>query len=617
MSSTLFELPEIRPKPEDDDPRLAARREYYKQLNYWCDSAEEEGKGIQEDVPELREIKNALDYLVGMQWKDAMPSYRAKPVSNEFLMMFWETVGLLTDIRPVFHITDIGSDGKYSEIQDILNKLAKGWSSTAKFERTFAFCIMWGMLTSAPCKVYWNPEAKGRSGDPEDADITMEALSPNSIIRLGDGSFDIQEDECVILKRVRTLDWIKRNYPAMGKYVQAETTHSKYTVDVQAPIGVEPQLFPPLSPGMKRLMGVGETQAFDSVYPRASVHEYWRNDDSINETDRIKEMGPKNAPWKYLVKPGQKLYPRGRVFVRANRVILYDQPNPYYHRKKPFANLTLNGVPWQQYAMSVVQPWMKQQDILNQMMAGILQTVKKAINPALMASKAAINPAAMKAIDSSKPGLKITYSQLAATPPAWQQPPNLPTYVFQTYGMIVNSMKQSSGAAAVGDAMQKKQVPGSDSLEKISFAKNTPIRFMGRMGESFLDDVGALWCPLALQFYDAAHRLELLGPQGLAKEDLDDRPGSLIPDGVNSESFVRRYHFRTERGSLLNGQKQEKTQIAFAMRKNHDLSRHQLIKILDWNLDEEANDKELQKENEAMAAAQAAAGVKPGGKGKK
>jgi hypothetical protein len=76
MGSTALDLPEIRPKPEDSDPRLSSRREYYKQLLYWCDSAEEEGKAIQKDIPELGEIKNALDYLVGMQWKDAMPSYR-------------------------------------------------------------------------------------------------------------------------------------------------------------------------------------------------------------------------------------------------------------------------------------------------------------------------------------------------------------------------------------------------------------------------------------------------------------------------------------------------------------------------------------------------------------
>jgi hypothetical protein len=365
---------------------------------------------------------------------------------------------------------------------------------------------------------------------------------------------------------------------------------------------------------MKRQLGIGDSDLIDSVYPKVEVQEFWKNNDAINESSNIVTVGPKDMGWSYQVKPGKRLYPRGQVIVRANNVILSDDPNPYFHRKKPFAKLGLYGVPWQEYALSIVAPWMKQQDILNQMMAGILQTVKKAVNPALMAPKSAINPVSMRAIDSSKPGLKISYSQNSPTPPAWQQPPNLPTYVFQSYGMILNSMKQSSGAQAVGDAMSKKQVPGSDSLEKISFAKNTPIRYMGRSTEWFLDDVGALWCGCALQFYDAPHRLALLGPAGLVKADLDNNPGSLIPDGINSESFVRRWHFMTARGSMLMGQKQERTQMAFAMRKGRDLSRRQLLKIIDWNLNEEENDKELADEAKAVAEAQAAAGVKPGGK---
>lgn len=613
--SSLANLPSSLPKPTES-ARDAARRDYYTAMNSWCDAAEEEGKSLQSDVPELREIQNALDYLVGMQWKEAMPSYRAKPVSNEFMTMFWETVGLLTDIRPIFHIVDIGSDGKYSEIQRIQNSLAKGWARTSRFERSFSFCIMYGMLTSAYAAVYWNPFAHGTSGDPSDGDISFEALPTSSIMRLGAGE-TMQQDECVLYRRTRTIDWIRRAYPMMGKYVTPEMHKSRYTVDVQSPLGVQPQLYPPLSPSMKRLLGAENNASFDSVYPQAEVQQFWRNNDSINESGQDVFMGIKNQPWSYTVKPGQKMYPRGQLIVRSNKVILWDQPNPYYHRRKPFAELGLYGVPWQQYAMSVVGPWMKQQDILNQIMSGVLNCVKKTINPALMAPKSAINPAAMKAIDSSKPGLKISFSQNSPTPPQWQPGPKLDSYVFQTYGMILNSMKQSSGAAAVGDAMSKKQVPGGDSLEKISFAKNTPVRLMGRSAEFFLDDVGALWTGTSLQFYDAGRRMQLLGPAGLAKEDIDDRPGTLIPADINGEDFVHRYHFATEKGSLLNAQKQEKTQVAFAMRKNHDLSRHQVFNILDWNINEEENNAELQKEAEAMAAAQAAAGGKPGGKGKK
>jgi len=232
----------------------------------------------------------------------------------------------------------------------------------------------------------------------------------------------------------------------------------------------------------------------------------------------------------------------------------------------------------------------------------------------LMAAKSAINPAAMKAIDSSKPGLKITYSQNAPHPPTWQTPPVLPTYVLQIYTQILQSMKQSSGAAAIGDALGKKQVPSGDSLDKIQMAKNTPIRVMGRSVEWFADDIGQQWCADALQFYSAERRMELLGMAGLTKEDMDDRPGSLIPDGIQSEAFVRRYHYRTERGTLLHVEQQERVPIAFALRKGRDLSRKQVFKILKWNIDQQANDEELKAEAAAMAQAQAGAPPKAGHK---
>lgn len=605
-------LPELQEKPSEEDRRTSSKREYYIRLNEWCDGASEEARANQQDIPELREIDNALDYLVGMQWKEAMPSYRVKPVSNEFLSMFWETIGLLTDIRPAFHIADIGNDGNYSDVQNILNRLAMGWVSTSQFERRLGFCIMFGMMTSAPCKLYWNPFARGSSGDPSDGDLSLECISPRSLMRLGEGD-TIQDDECLIYTKTRTLDWVKRAYPTMGKYVKPTEAKARFTVDVQSPLGVSPQLYPPLSPGMKRLLGAGDKQTIEMTFPKVEVEEFWKKDDSINEKSDKVWMGPQDAPWGYWVEPGKKLYPRGRLFIRANRVIIYDQPSCYYHRMRPFAMLGLQAVPWQQWAMSVLSPWMKQQDILNQMMAGMLQTVKKAVNPALMAAKSAINPAAMKAIDSSKPGLKITYSQNAPHKPEWQTPPVLPTYVLQIYTQILQSMKQSSGASAIGDALGKKQVPAGDSLEKITFAKNTPIRLMGRNIEFFMDDIGQQWAPNALQFYTAERRMELLGVSGLVKADVDDKPGSLIPDKIDSEAFVRRYHWKTEKGSLLNASHQEKIPIFLNLRKTHDLSRKQLFKFLNLNINQAQNDKELQEEAEAMAKAQAAAGGAPKG----
>lgn len=607
-------LPHVR-EANGDNPQSSYLRDYYDRMASYLDACYEEGSAAQQTVPEIKEISNALDYLSGLQWKEAMPSYRAKPVSNEFMSMFWETIGLLTDVKPMFKIEDFGGSGDYSKTQGILNTCARGWAKNSKFERKLAFCTMFGLMTSAPAKIYWNPFAKGYAGDPQDGDIWFEHVPPSALMRLGiDTLDDIQGDEMVVYRRMRTIQWIRRAYPRMGLAVKPEEKSPKYTVDSESSVNFQPNTFyPVLSGGMRRLMGMPiNNNTTQSVFPKAEVREFWMKDPSINESRNNVWMGPRDQAWGYWVKPGQMLYPRGRLIVRSNGITLYDEPNPYFHRKFPFSILGLYAVPWQQYALSVVSPWMKQQDILNQIMAGVLQCVKKMVNPPLLAAKSAIHPEALRAIDASKPGLKISYSQNAPAPPSWGQPPNVPPLVMQTYGTIIQSMRRMSGSDVMDAAAGKKQAPGADTLDRMTFSKTTPIRLMGRNMEDFVDDVGTMWAQDALQFYSAEHRIELMGAQGLAKEDIDDRPGSLIPEGISSEAFVRRWKFTSDKGTLLNVQRQDRTQIGFALRKNRDMSRKGLYRLLDWNVDVAQIEQELGEEAQQIAQAMAAAGIKPG-----
>jgi hypothetical protein len=256
---------------------------------------------------------------------------------------------------------------------------------------------------------------------------------------------------------------------------------------------------------------------------------------------------------------------------------------------------------------------MDQNDVLNQIMSGLLQAVKRALNPALMAPKSAIHPDALKVIDAGKPNLKISYNSNAITPPQWQTPPNIGNYPIPIYQEIKRSMKENSGTDAVNQALGKKQVPGGDTLEKINFSKTTPIRFKAGNVETAVNEVGELWTATALQFYDAARRTELLGIDGLTKEDIDDRPGSLIPEGVNSESHVRKFGFECEQGSLFGFQRADRIQIAAGLRKNKDLSRRKFfaLAIPDWNIDQKENDDELLEEMKQQAMVMAAAGVHP------
>ena len=100
-------LPPIIPKtPEVVDQYLV---EYYRKVGEFCDECYQEGLARQKSAPELKAMDEAIDYLAGIQWRDKLPSYRPKPVSNEVLSNFWETIGLLTDTRPIFHISEAGN----------------------------------------------------------------------------------------------------------------------------------------------------------------------------------------------------------------------------------------------------------------------------------------------------------------------------------------------------------------------------------------------------------------------------------------------------------------------------------------------------------------------------
>ena len=594
--------------------------EYYAKMGEFLDGALEEGIARQKATPELKAMDEAIEYLAGIQWRDKSLSYKPKPVSNEALSNFWETIGLLTDTRPIFHISEVGMPGTYSKTSKILNAMVKGWARRDKFNLTLAFWTMFGMFTTSPVILYWNRFARGTSGDACDADISMKHLSPKALMMLGPNRpHTIDEDEMVIYRHRETLDWIKRAYTNMGKMVRPQESLSQYTVEPQVPPTVMPQLFEQLGAVQRHLIGGSERGSMKSKYPEADVVEFWMNDDTENTSRNTIWMGPgdgkspNSAPWGYWVEPGKKLYPRGRLVIRSNKVTLYDEPNPYFHRKRPFVLMGLHSVPWQQYALSVVKPWMDQNDVLNQIMSGLLQAVKRALNPALMAPKSAIHPDALKVIDAGKPNLKISYNSNAITPPQWQTPPNIGNYPIPIYQEIKRSMKENSGTDAVNQALGKKQVPGGDTLEKINFSKTTPIRFKAGNVETAVNEVGELWTATALQFYDAARRTELLGIDGLTKEDIDDRPGSLIPEGVNSESHVRKFGFECEQGSLFGFQRADRIQIAAGLRKNKDLSRRKFfaLAIPDWNIDQKENDDELLEEMKQQAMVMAAAGVHP------
>jgi hypothetical protein len=354
-------------------------------------------------------------------------------------------------------------------------------------------------------------------------------------------------------------------------------------------------LYDMLSPQMKRLIGQ-PAQVGTSAFPRALYREFWIRDSRYNTSNANVPMGKDN--WSYIVQPGQPLYPRGRLLVMGGDLILEDIPNPYWHGQPPFAALRLNVVPWQWHGMSEMRPLVQLQDIINNILAGVMDMIKKSVNPVLVAPKNALSENVWNTLDFSMPGARVAFSPISPHKPDWAPSPVVPAYVLQVMQMLDKSMDRSSGVAAITEMLKKKQVPSGDTLDQMRQAQQTPLRLKGRNIEVFLRQLGMMSIPNIFQWYSRKRRVFMLGQAGLAAEDFDFDPDTLVPAGERPEDHVRNFVFNITPGSLLNAQKVEKVMLYMNMRKMGDMSRRQLVKELDLGLDINQLEAEIKAERE-------------------
>jgi hypothetical protein len=161
---------------------------------------------------------------------------------------------------------------------------------------------------------------------------------------------------------------------------------------------------------------------------------------------------------------------------------------------------------------------------------------------------------------------------------------------------IEKEQDATSGSAAIQQALNKKQVPGGDSIDQIMNAKSTNIRLMGRSLKSFLTEIGGMTACNILQFSTAKSRAAMFGGRGLMDSDFTPLYGNMLPSGMQPEDFVRSMGFSIRKGSLLAIEKGEEMPVAFGLRKNKDLSRKGLLRKLG------VSDVEIKKNDEELLA---------------
>jgi len=289
-----------------------------------------------------------------------------------------------------------------------------------------------------------------------------------------------------------------------------------------------------------------------------------------------------------------------------------DCPNPYAHGMYPFGCLRMNPVPWTFGGLSDLRPLMSLQDIVNNILAGILDMVKKALNPVMLAPRNAIAEGLWNSLDNSMPGLRIAYNPNAAAAPFYQPTPNIPGYVMMTYDRAAAEMDRTSSGATAASAARKKQVPGAETLAELQNAQQTPVRLKGRWTEVFLRDLGKMDIYNIFQFYDKKRRFFMLGDKGITVEDSDQSPNSMVPHGSTVEDHAKNFAFFIRPGTLLNLDKAQRAMTVLALRRQGDIDRSTMYDELEMGVDVGMIEKNLEAEM-AKKLALVAKAQRPGG----
>lgn len=306
----------------------------------WTEQVYSEAEQELSGSHELKLTGKLIDYIHGRQWSPQARFGRSRPVNNRLFRQFIEMVGLLTDIEPDFQVKFFDTRDGFSELEKLLNEMITMWANMSDFEMELSQTVMYGLIHTGYAKIQWNPALNHGLGDNQ-----FVPISPINLMVVGSQA-RMQDAECIINRQPVTLAYLKRKFGRVADGVRVDAGISGAPAQMMRPAKMTPTQWSSLPPQLKRMLGQKE-EGHSTKYPVALMKEFWMRDDSVWEGSESIRIGPELANWSYIVEPGMKLYPRGRVIVTAGRKVLEDTCNPYWHGNFPFAEFRPIRVPWQ------------------------------------------------------------------------------------------------------------------------------------------------------------------------------------------------------------------------------------------------------------------------------
>ncbi len=511
------------------------------------------GKSFIESQPPYREIDRALDILR----RDTEPTLAAglsRISVNRIKRENRDMVASISNLRPMenarSHNPDM-KDGMYE-----LNKLSKYWWVKTFADRKYREVVQYASgLGTGYASPWWDNNFYGYGR----GDIAVKSFGPASVLPVMiTKDFDLQKAYVTTIVEETPLHILIANFPEKAHRIQPSRNMP----------GWMDRAVEKAKSAVNGVLGVLQTpmNANQGQMPTVDVFYTYIMDMSVNNTGRRMSMGKPGTSWHYEVPyigeeipagvndpQGRSLtrkatdddcriFPLRRLVVWTDTVVLQDDTSPYLHGRVPLIQLRLDDYPWDFLGYGIVHDTWKIQRARNKLLRAMCDSADVRLQPPMSYDENIVSDAFMAKLNTRKPGQSVKLNLGMGDPIKPLLPVqhwDVPAWIMDLYERLGEEQDNLAIVKDLTAIAKAKQIPSSDSIEKLLEMAGPVVQDIARGGEKFISEFAMQWYPLALQFYPTHRKIKVLGDDAFSLEDGDFTPGSLIASHLPGEDKTR------------------------------------------------------------------------------
>lgn len=518
-----------------------------------------EGETFLQTQPGFEDIARAKEIIAGIL--DNKVSDQLSKINVNFeKRLIRDVVATMSNLRPLWGYSN--DNPELDKNTEVLNKLLLSWYQTTYADRQikkwcqYAAVLGTGYIGPTWESAFWS---RGRG------DIALKVYGPDEVIPCQlpkDGN--LQRAYMVTLKEETPINLARAMMPTMAQ---------KIVPDRNSPSGMRKginRMTSFLSPVLNRFgMGQKNKQALNSVFPVVDIYTTYILDLSVNLGPDPVIMGEPNTYWCYTVpvmgsdvpdgvdahgQPKTRkvtsdeamMYPFRRCITWCNSGILRDGPSYWWHGKVPAAKLCFDEWAWNFLGFSMTRDLNSIENSNNTLRRAMDDSANGRLRPALQYDDRTMGKGAMESLDVRVPGQAIgvdmTITAKPLSPILDASFYDIPAIIPEIVNKNEETMKYLSGVNDFSAISKARQLPSSDTVEKIMEMAGPLVTDISRDMEASLGLLGEMVKCMFFEFYTAKRRMQILGKDGLTLQDTEeDDDGNKIPLMYNPSSMIPQY----------------------------------------------------------------------------